>query len=151
MTTQQKSMFYRCYYGFFINGMVVLLIGAVLPYLMDAAGLSYGITGGLLSTMAIGNLCASFISPVLSEKIGRKQTVVMLSAFFPICLTIITFLPPIPVMYVCFFLMGIGRGTVSIFNNNIVNDYGDGTPAALNILHTFFALGAFIAPFSHLQ
>lgn len=147
MTTQQKSMFYRCYYGFFINGMVVLLIGAVLPYLIEAAGISYGIAGGLLSTMAIGNLCASFISPVLSEKFGRKLTVVMLSAFFPICLTIITFMPPIPVMYVCFFLMGIGRGTVSIFNNNIINDYGDGTPAALNILHTFFAFGAFLAPF----
>lgn len=147
MTTEQKSMFYRCYYGFFINGMVVLLIGAVLPYLIEAAGISYGIAGGLLSTMAIGNLCASFISPVLSEKLGRKMTVVLLSAFFPICLTIITFMPPIPVMYVCFFLMGIGRGTVSIFNNNIINDYGDGTPAALNILHTFFAFGAFLAPF----
>lgn len=140
-------MFYRCYYGFFINGMVVLLIGAVLPYLIEAAGISYGIAGGLLSTMAIGNLFASFASPVLSEKFGRKMTVVMLSAFFPICLTIITFMPPIPVMYVCFFLMGIGRGTVSIFNNNIINDYGDGTPAALNILHTFFAFGAFLAPF----
>ncbi len=147
MTTEQKSMFYRCYYGFFINGMVVLLIGAVLPYLIEAAGISYGIAGGLLSTMAIGNLCASFASPVLSEKLGRKMTVVLLSAFFPICLTIITFMPPIPVMYVCFFLMGIGRGTVSIFNNNIINDYGDGTPAALNILHTFFAFGAFLAPF----
>lgn len=147
MDTQKKSMFYHCYYGFFINGMVVLLIGAVLPYLMDAAGLSYGITGGLLSTMAIGNLCASFICPVFSEKFGRKLTVVMLAAFFPICLTIITFLPPIPVLYVCFFLMGIGRGSVTIFNNSIVNDYGDGTPASQNILHTFFAFGAFLAPF----
>lgn len=140
-------MFYRCYYGFFINGMVVLLIGAILPSLMEAAGISYSIAGGLLSTMAIGNLCASFVCPVFSEKLGRKLTVVLLSAFFPICLTVITFLPPIPVLYVCFFLMGIGRGTVSIFNNNIINDYGDGTPAALNILHTFFALGAFLAPF----
>lgn len=147
MTNQQKSIFYRCYYGFFINGMVVLLIGAILPYLIQAAGISYGIAGGLLSAMAIGNLCASFINPLLSERFGRKQTVVMLSAFFPVCLTVITFLPPAAVLYLCFFLMGIGRGTVSIFNNSIINDYGDGTPAALNILHTFFALGAFIAPF----
>lgn len=147
MTNQQKSMFYRCYYGFFINGMVVLLIGAILPHLIQAAGLSYGMAGGLLSSMAIGNLCASFLYPSLSERIGRKITVVLLAAFFPICLTAITFLPPVPVLYICFFLMGIGRGTVSIFNNSIINDYGDGTPAALNILHTFFALGAFLAPF----
>ncbi len=147
MTTQQKSLFYRCYYGFFINGMVVLLIGAILPHLIQAAGLSYGMAGGLLSSMAIGNLCASFLYPALSERVGRKRTVVLLAAFFPICLMAITFLPPVPVLYLCFFLMGIGRGTVSIFNNSIINDYGDGTPAALNILHTFFALGAFLAPF----
>lgn len=147
MATQKKSLFHHCYYGFFINGMVVLLIGAVLPYLMEAAGLSYGITGGLLSTMAIGNLCASFVCPVISESFSRKLTVVMLAAFFPICLTIITFLPPIPVLYVCFFLMGIGRGSVTIFNNSMINDYGDGTPASQNILHTFFAFGAFLAPF----
>lgn len=147
MTTQQKTLFYRCYYGFFINGMAVLLIGAVLPYLIEEAGISYSIAGGLLSTMAIGNLCASFTSPFLSERMGRKRTVALLAAFFPICLTIITFLPAVPILYVCFFLMGIGRGTVTIFNNSIINDYGDGTPAALNILHTFFAFGAFLAPF----
>lgn len=147
MTNQQKSLFYRCYYGFFINGMVVLLLGAILPHLIHAAKLSYGMAGGLLSSMAIGNLCASFLYPSLSGRIGRKITVVLLASFFPICLTTITFLPPAPVLYLCFFLMGIGRGTVSIFNNSIINDYGDGTPAALNILHTFFALGAFLAPF----
>lgn len=144
---QQKSIFYRCYYGFFINGMVVLLIGAVLPYLISDAHISYGTAGGLLSAMAVGNLFASFICPLLSEKHGRKRTVVMLAALFPVCLTVITFLPPVSILYLCFFLMGTGRGTVSIFNNSMINDYGDGTPAALNILHTFFALGAFIAPF----
>ena len=147
MTDQQKSLFYRCYYGFFINGMVILLVGAILPHLMDAAGLSYGAAGGLLSSMAVGNLCASFVYPVLTEWIGRKLTVVLLASFFPICLSAITFLPPTPILYLCFFLMGIGRGTVSIFNNSIINDYGDGKPASLNILHTFFALGAFFAPF----
>lgn len=147
MTDQQKPIFYRCYYGFFINGMVILLTGAILPHLMNAAGLSYGAAGGLLSAMAIGNLCASFVCPILTDRIGRKQTVVLLAAFFPVCLTAITLLPPAPILYLCFFLMGIGRGTVSIFNNSIVNDYGDGAPASLNILHTFFALGAFFAPF----
>ena len=147
MITQKKSMFYRCYYGFLINGMVVLFIGSILPYLIRDTGISYGIAGGLLSAMAIGNLCASLLYPILSKKLGRKRTVVMLAALFPICLAAITLLPPISILYLCFFLMGIGRGSVSIFNNSIINDYGDDTPAALNILHTFFAFGAFLAPF----
>lgn len=146
-TEQKKLLFYRCYYCFLINGMVVLLIGAVLPYLIAAAGINYTIAGGLLSIMAVGNLSASFVNPILAKAIGRKKTVILLSALFPLCLTVITFLPGITVLYLCFFLMGMARGTVSIFNNSVVNDFGDGTPASLNILHTFFALGAFIAPF----
>mgnify|MGYP002513675258 FL=1 len=90
MITQKKSMFYRCYYGFLINGMVVLFIGSILPYLIRDTGISYGIAGGLLSAMAIGNLCASLLYPILSKKLGRKRTVVMLAALFPICLAAIT-------------------------------------------------------------
>ncbi len=85
MITQKKSMFYRCYYGFLINGMVVLFIGSILPYLIRDTGISYGIAGGLLSAMAIGNLCASLLYPILSKKLGRKRTVVMLAALFPGC------------------------------------------------------------------
>ncbi len=44
--------------------------------------------------------------------------------------------------------MGIGRGSVSIINNNaVVNDNSDGKPAALNFLHMSFAVGAFVSPF----
>jgi fucose permease len=46
-----------------------------------------------------------------------------------------------------FFMTGIGRGSVSNMSNTIVNDVSDGAPEALNILHTFFAVGAFMAPF----
>jgi fucose permease len=46
-----------------------------------------------------------------------------------------------------FFLTGINRGAVSNFNNTIVNEIATGKGWALNILHSIFAIGAFIAPF----
>ncbi|MFR4338557.1 MAG: MFS transporter [Lachnospira pectinoschiza] len=52
-----------------------------------------------------------------------------------------------PVIYAAFILIGIGRGSVSIINNAVVNDNSNGRPAALNLLHMTFAAGAFIAPF----
>ena len=64
----------------------------------------------------------------------------------PLNLFVITLLAPIGVMYIAFILLGIGRGSVSITNNMVVNDY-DGSPLALNLLHTIFAVGAFLAPF----
>jgi fucose permease len=60
---------------------------------------------------------------------------------------VITMLPPVPVMYAAFVLLGIGRGAVSILNNAVVNDNSDGKPAALNLLHMTFAVGAFLSPF----
>lgn len=145
-----KEMFkkmYPCYFSFFVTGMMVLMVGAVLPYLIEDAGINYSIAGGFLSTFAIGNLLASFINPPCIKRMGRRRTVLVFASFIPIGLALLTFLPPIPVIYLIFIFVGIGRGSVSIFNNAVVNDENPGNPIALNILHTLFALGAFLAPF----
>ncbi len=141
------KLFFPCYFAFFVNGAMVLLVGAILPYLIDEAGINYSVAGGLLSAFAIGNLLASFVNPVLAGKIGRKATIVSMCLLIPTMLFVITLLPPVPVLYVAFILIGIGRGSVSIINNAVVNDNSDGKPAALNLLHMTFAVGAFLAPF----
>lgn len=50
------KLFFPCYFAFFVNGAMVLLVGAILPYLIEEAGISYSVAGGLLSAFAIGNL-----------------------------------------------------------------------------------------------
>lgn len=141
------GLFLPCYFAFFVNGAMVLLVGAILPYLIEEADISYSVAGGFLSAFAIGNLLASFINPMLAGLIGRKATTVILTAFIPITFMVLTFIPPVPVIYVLFVFTGIGRGSVSIINNAVVNDNSGGRPAALNLLHMTFAVGAFIAPF----
>lgn len=150
MDTKVNSKFrllFPCYFSFFISGAMVLLIGAVLPYIIEEAGINYSVAGGLLSAFAIGNLLASFINPPMASKIGRKASIVIFSAFIPVMLLVVTFIPPVPVLYAAFVLIGIGRGSISIINNAVVNDNSDGKPAALNLLHMTFAVGAFLSPF----
>lgn len=152
MDTKAKSQFrllFPCYFSFFVNGAMVLLVGAILPYIIEEAGINYSVAGGFLSAFAIGNLLASFVNPPMASRIGRKATIVIFSAFIPVMLLVITFLPPVPVIYAAFILIGIGRGSVSIINNAVVNDNSNGRPAALNLLHMTFAAGAFIAPLLH--
>ena len=144
--TKKMKLFIPCYYAFFSNGMMALVLGAVLPYLILEAGINYSVAGGLLSAFAIGNLLASFVNPICVRQLGRKLATVILSALIPLSLFIITTLAPIPILYLACILLGIGRGTVSIINNMIVND-NDGRPFALNLLHTTFAMGAFLTPF----
>lgn len=144
--TKKMKLFIPCYYAFFSNGMMALVLGAVLPYLIQEAGINFSVAGGLLSAFAIGNLLASFVNPICVRQLGRKLATVILSALIPLSLFIITTLAPIPILYLACILLGIGRGTVSIINNMIVND-NDGRPIALNLLHTTFAMGAFLTPF----
>lgn len=144
--TKKMKLFIPCYYAFFSNGMMALILGSVLPYLIQEAGINYSVAGGLLSAFAIGNLLASFINPICVKQLGRKLATILLSTLIPLSLFIITTLAPLPVLYLACILLGIGRGTVSITNNMIVNDH-DGRPIALNLLHTTFAMGAFLAPF----
>lgn len=146
MKTKVRLLF-PCYFAFLVNGAMVLLVGAILPFLIEEAGVSYGVAGGFLSAFAIGNFAASFLNPVLAGKIGLKATTVITSALIPISFFLITLIPPVPVIYILFVAAGIGRGCCSIINNAVVNDNSDGKPMALNLLHMTFAIGAFAAPF----
>ncbi len=144
--SKKAKLFIPCYYSFLANGMMALVIGAVLPYLIEERGINYSVAGGLLSAFAMGNFLASFVNPPIVKLLGRKLTSIVLSTLIPLSLLMLTLLVPIPVLYLACILLGIGRGTVSITNNMVVNDY-DGSPAALSLLHTVFAIGAFLAPF----
>ena len=144
--TQKTKNILPCYYGFFANGMMALVIGSVLPYLIAEARIGYTVAGGLLSAFAVGNLLASVVAPQFLARFGKRISVMLLSSLIPIFLLVITLVPSVPIMYLSFLFVGIGRGSVSIVNN-IVAAQNNATPSEMNLLHTMFALGAFLAPF----
>lgn len=49
-------------------------------------------------------------------------------------------------LFMAFILTGFGRGSVSNFDNRMVNILSGGSPAAANLLHSSFAVGAILAP-----
>jgi len=128
--------------------MAVLVIGAILPSIITEAGISFLAAGSLLSGMAIGNLSASFLFPVLVSWLGRKRAIFFITLCAPVCLFILSILPPFPIMYSVMLIYGLVRGSITILNNSAVNDiYGSKATGKLNLLHCFFAVGAFLAPF----
>lgn len=144
----RKHIFIHCCYGYGISGMAVLVIGAVLPSIIEEAGISFLAAGGLLSIMAIGNFLASFLFPVMVSSLGHRGAITVMTSLVPPCLLGLTLLPPLPVMYCIMLIYGLARGCVTIINNSAVNDiYEDEAAGKLNILHCSFAIGAFSAPF----
>jgi fucose permease len=140
------SLIFPCYFAFFVSGAMVLTVGTILPFIIAEMQISYSVAGGLLSAFAIGNLLASFVFPVLATNIGRKAAIVSSSFLIPLSWILIAMMPPVAVMYAAFVIMGIGRGSISIINNAVINDNYDGKPTALNLLHMTFAMGALFAP-----
>jgi MFS transporter, FHS family, glucose/mannose:H+ symporter len=135
------------YYAFIVTGLVVLMTGAILPYLMKEFKLSYDQGGFLLSLQAVGNLSAGIISGVTSDIFGRKITLVFGAVFFTIGFGGIMLCSTSSLLFVVIFISGLGWGILNNLVNSVVSDVTEGNSSIINLLHTFFAIGAFAAPF----
>ena len=72
------------YICFAINGMLALSIGSFLPSLRDSWGLSYGEAGTAVSAHAVGAIISGFFAGVLSQKVGRKISIIFFTVFLPV-------------------------------------------------------------------
>lgn len=135
------------YYAFFINGMLATMMGSILPFMQEEYGLSYSVGGMMLSAHSVGNLIASFIAGILPIYLGRKKSIMLLSFFTCIGFAVMTILGNPIILIACFFAIGIGRGSVSNISNVVVSEVSTKKEKSLNILHSIFAIGAFVAPF----
>lgn len=147
MERKYKLIFAGCFYAYFVNGMASLMLGAAMPMILSEYSMGYDKGGMLLSFHSIGSLIASFIAGILPVYLGRKNSIVMLSSAWVIGFAGMLITKSPLMLMVMFLFTGIGRGGINNNNNAVVNDITDGDPKALNLLHTFFAVGAFMAPF----
>ena len=136
-----------CFFVFAVNGLYAMILGSFLPIISDEYGLNNTMSGVLLSAHQVGNLIAGFIAGVLPLYLGRKKSIMFLCSFVVMGF-LIMILTGNPVLLILGFLFtGLSRGSISNFNNTIVNEVSNSSPAALNFLHSIFAVGALIAPF----
>ena len=146
LTRAQRTLLYACFYAFFCNGLVALMQGSMMPDMKAAYGLSDTAGGLMLSAHSIGNLAAGFLSGVVGVYIGRKRTAILLSSLAFIGMLLIALFGAPGLLFLAFILTGVGRGSVSNFNNGTVNAITGGSATASNLLHAVFAIGAITAP-----
>jgi len=147
---QQKGLLYTCFYAFLVNGLVTLTLGSMMPDLKAAWGLSDTQGGVLLSAYSTGNLVAGFVSGVIPLYLGRRRSIAMLSSLCVVGMLMVALFGAPALLFMAFLFAGTGRGSVTNFNNRMVNILTDGDPAAANLLHGVFALGAILAPMAFL-
>lgn len=144
---QKKYILNCCFFVFAVNGLYAMVLGSLLPIISDEYGLNNTVSGALLSAHQVGNLISGFIAGVLPLYLGRKKSIIFLCSFV-IMGFLIMILTGNPVLLILGFLFtGLSRGSISNFNNIVVNEVSNSSPSALNFLHSIFAVGALIAPF----
>jgi len=136
-----------CFFVFAVNGLYSMSLGSLLPLISAEYSLNNTISGGLISAHQTGNLISAFIAGVLPLYLGRKKSVIFLCSFVVMGFTIMTLTGNPVLLLLGFLFTGLSRGSISNFNNTVVNEVSNSSPVALNVLHSVFAVGALASPF----
>lgn len=143
----EKYILNCCFYVFAVNGLYSMILGSILPLISGEYGLNDTVSGILISSHQVGNLIAGFIAGILPLYLGRKNSIMFLSSFVVIGFSIMIFTGNPILLITGFLFTGLSRGSISNFNNTTVNNVTNSNPAALNFLHSIFAIGALTSPF----
>ena len=147
LSQSDKYILLCCYFIFFVNGLYAMIFGSIIPLISSEYQLSDTMSGLLLSGHQTGNLIAGLVAGILPVYYGRKKSIIFLSSFVIIGFFIMIVTGNPMLLLAGFFFTGISRGSISNFNNKTVNDISHSDPAALNLLHSIFAIGALLSPF----
>ncbi len=128
------------------QGIYSILIGAILPMMRVSCGLSYDVSGFIVSAMNIGQVAGGLAAGFLALKLGIKTSnvfaYILVTAGLLISLMTGSAIP----LIIAFCLVGAGRGISSNYGNYLMNAVPANTSFLLNAFHTCFAAGAVIAP-----
>lgn len=147
LNQNQRYILICCFFVFAVNGLYSMILGPLLPTISKVYNLSNTLSGGLLSAHQAGTLIAGFLAGILPVYLGRKRSIILLCTFVIIGFAIVIITGNPILLLLSFLFTGLSRGSISNFNNSVVNEVSGSSPSALSLLHSVFAVGAILAPF----
>jgi fucose permease len=133
-----------------VFGIVITLLGAVLPELVGRFGIDKASAGALLATMSFGILAGSVVFGPVADRYGFRGMLALAIALVVMGLEAIAFAPSLAALRMGIALIGFGGGIVNGGTNALVADIADDDErsAWLSILGVFFGVGAVGVPFA---
>lgn len=131
----------------FVFGIVMAILGAILPQLIDRLSLQRGQAGNLFFFMNLGMLAATlFFGPVV-DRFGFKLLLALGSLLVGLSFTGLAFSSTYDLVLLSVIFLGLAGGVLNGGSNALVNDLNpDRRAAALNFLGVFFGFGAMLVP-----
>ena len=135
--------------GMFVFGIVMAILGAILPSLFERIGFGAGAAGNLFLTMNFAMLLATlFFGPVV-DRFGFKSILAVSAFLVAAAFLLLSRAATYPVVLAAAVVLGLGGGALNGGTNALTSDLHEGEKrgAALNVLGIFFGFGALSIPF----
>jgi len=137
--------------GMFGFGIVMALLGALLPLLAARLHFDLAQAGDLFLVMNAAMLVTTLTVGPLSDRFGHKPPLLIAPLFVAAALVLVAEAGTFSGLMTAVVLLGIGGGALNQVTNTLVADlYSDvrAKSAALNLLGVFFGIGALFVPFT---
>ena len=144
----RRAVFACACLGMLTFGIVLTILGAVLPSVIERFGIDKAEAGSLFLLMTFAILTASLVFGPLADRYGYKGMLLLATAVIAAGLEGIAFAGSMPMLRFAIVLIGFGGGIVNGGTNALVADISSESKGAnLNLLGVFFGIGAVGVPF----
>lgn len=141
-----RYVVFNLFFAYFALGVALIMLGSILPVLKEDYHIGYQVGGMLLSVQSVGYAVAGLGAGFLPLYFGLKNSFILLTSGTCIGMGMLLVSGNPVWLLIAMALIGISKGAVTNYNNQIMTDLAKGNAGPLNLLHAFFAIGACIAP-----
>jgi fucose permease len=135
--------------GIFVFGIVMAILGAILPSLFERIGFGTGAAGNLFLTMNFAMLITTLFFGPLVDRFGFKAVLAVSALLVAAAFLILSRAASYGLVLGAAVVLGLGGGGLNGGTNALTSDLHEGEKrgAALNVLGIFFGFGALSVPF----
>ena len=145
----RRSVFAAACLAILVFGIVLTMLGSVLPSVIERFGIDKTAAGALFPLLSFGVLAGSLVFGPIVDRYGYKGPLVAAGVMIFVALEGIAFAPSMAALRAAVVFIGLGGGVINGGANALVADiHGEGERgAAISYLGVFFGVGAVGVPF----
>jgi MFS transporter, FHS family, glucose/mannose:H+ symporter len=144
----KKLIFVSACMGMLIFGIVMAVLGSLLPSLIDKFQIGLADAGSLFLVLNLGILAGSMIFGPVVDRFGYKGLLSLCAFLVFAAIQGIAFAPSVVILKASLFVTGFAGGSINGGTNALVSDIsGENRGTRLTFLGVFFGIGALGVPF----
>ena len=143
-----RSLMVSAWAGIFVFGIVMAILGAILPSLFERIRFNKSEAGNLFFVMNLAMLGMSVVFGPVVDRFGYRILLAFSALLVAGAFLLFTVAPSYSILLAAALLLGLGGGGLNGGSNALTSDLNpERRSAALNLLGIFFGFGALLIPF----